>query len=647
MCQPASCLDLGFQCGLAWLGCGPDVSANYTDCGSCPGTDVCNSVFNICEPNCVPGTAAALCMAAGAQCGIITNGCGGTVDCDGVSGLGCPAGQSCGVVGVANQCDPTVTPVECAAEGRNCGSIVSACGGQMISCGQCPMGEVCNSNGVCGPPCEPKTCANFSDIECGTFPDGCQGTVSCGMCPGGVCNQMTHNCCTKKTCNGDYPDECGSALSDGCGGTLDCTCPTGDTCMQTGGAGTPGSCCTATMTVGSYTAAGQCGTNLPNGCGSDNVNVTCPNGGECVGTGGKAPASGVVGTCCAPPTCAGVATGTCESIPDTCITANKIACNKCVSPKTCVNGDECCTPAPACPANVCNTSTQSPDCGSPRQCACGNGSDCLCGGAPCGTGVEGTCVPILTCGSYPGQCGMLSNGVGGTIMCGCPNGEVCNGGACQCNTPNGVAYTCANVPGGPGTAGGAACGSFNNGCGGSINCNCPMGEDCNTSVNPAVCCNPTGCPTPAVGTACGKVSNGCGGNNNCGCPTGDVCDSQDNQCCAPTSCPANPVVGTSCGKISNGCGGDNQCGCGGGEVCDSQTNLCCAPTSCPANPKVGSACGTVSNGCGGNNQCSCPSGTGNENFECSGGTCQCTPDTCMGRVGPFSNGCGGTIMCNG
>jgi hypothetical protein len=55
----------------------------------------------------------------------------------------------------------------------------------------------------------------------------------------------------------------------------------------------------------------------------------------------------------------------------------------------------------------------------------------------------------------------------------------------------------------------------------------------------------------------------------------------------------------------------------------------------------------VSNGCGGNNQCSCPSGTGNENFECSGGTCQCTPDTCMGRVGPFSNGCGGTIMCNG
>ena len=656
-CQPVTCLDLGYECGSAWLGCGPDISSNYTDCGTCGASQICNVAFNVCEPTCVPGTPASICTAAGAQCGIISNGCGGTVDCDSVMGFGCPTGQGCGLQGQANKCDPAPTPVECVALGQNCGSIKSVCTGLTIDCGQCPMGQVCNPNGVCGPPCTPKTCAEFSDIECGTFPDGCGSTVACGTCPGGVCNDTTHICCTEKTCAASYADQCGTALPNGCGtNSVTCPCPGGDTCEATGGTGappngTPGTCCTPTKTAATYGAAGQCGTNLANGCGTNNIDVTCPNGGECVGTAGAAPGNGVVGTCCAPPTCAGVATGACESIPDTCLTANKIACNKCVAPKTCLNGDECCTPA-VCAANSCNVTATSPDCGASIACGCAAGADCLCGGLPCGMGVTGTCTPILTCASYPNECGTgLSNGVGGTINCGCGNGKVCTTstpgmtGTCQCATPSGMAYTCATVPGGPGMAGGAQCGTFNNGCGGSISCTCAgAGETCDTAVMPAACCTPNACPAgPGVGTACGSSSNGCGGTKTCGCGAGETCDT--NVCCAPTSCPASPHVGTACGKITNGCGGTNTCSCGAGETCDTATSLCCAPTACPANPGVGSPCGSVSNSCGGTNTCSCPSGAGNENFTCTAGACACVPETCDGRSGVVPDGCGGTIPC--
>ena len=39
------------------------------------------------------------CDQVGAKCGIIGDGCGGTVDCG-----PCPTGQSCGAGGIANQC---------------------------------------------------------------------------------------------------------------------------------------------------------------------------------------------------------------------------------------------------------------------------------------------------------------------------------------------------------------------------------------------------------------------------------------------------------------------------------------------------------------------------------------------------------------
>lgn len=593
-CQPVTCKDLGFECGFAWLGCGQDVPANHTDCGGCApagdgGTRVCNAVFHVCEPQCTPKTAPQLCADAktkrGVECGVISNGCGGTVSCDSVAGFGCAAGESCGVRGIANRCDKKQPPDECKALGKNCGTIKSACTGLDVSCGDCPTGEVCNANGVCGKPCTPKTCAvDFVGKECGTFDDGCGSTVKCGNCASGVCNQTTNTCCAASTCAANYPGKCGNDLANGCGSSsLDCVCPNGTTCTVDGGAApapavsVAGMCC-APKTAASYQSAGQCGTNLPNGCGQNNVTVSCGAGKECVnnatGSAGPAPPNGTPGTCC-------TRTDTCNNAPNCSPVQNScrpagttVACNTvCSGGQTC-NGGTCCQGAPACPGNggenaECNTvkTPVDPGCGSNRTCVCAGSRVCWCGTKVCGAGDgAGQCKTALTCATgYPGQCGTaLSNGVGGTINCGCGAGKVCSSttagvpGTCACNNPTNAPYTCANVPNGPGQAGGDACGTFDNGCGGTINCTCTTGLVCNTAANPNVCCAPAVCPTPALGSQCGQVTNGCT---------------------------------------------------------------------------------TVS--------CGCPSGAGNENFTCTAGTCQCVKDTCRGRTGPQPDRCGGTLPCGG
>lgn len=593
-CSNVSCKDLGYECGFAWLGCGQDTQANATDCGGCAasadgGAQVCNQVFHTCEPSCVPKSAAELCSAAkakkGVECGIISNGCGGTVNCSTVPGFGCPSGQSCGVRGIANRCDAAQTPDECRALGRNCGEITSACDGQKIRCGDCPSGQVCNANGVCGAPCQPKTCAvDYAGFACGTFPDGCGSTVTCGSCPSGVCDQTTKTCCKTKTCAADYAGQCGAGLANGCGQTnLACTCASG-ACTADGGAapapasGSVGACC-APRTAASYTSVGQCGTNLPNGCGANNVSAACPAGQECVanstGSPGPAPASGVVGSCCTRTDSCNLASGTCGVVQNSCRPAGTTyTCSKCVAPASCVSGT-CCQPAPACTGNggvgaECNVTKApvDPGCGSSRTCSCTGGRVCMCGAKVCGAADgPGVCAAALSCSSaaYAGKCGTgLDNGVGGTINCGCPNGQICSTstpgatGTCQCNNPTGAPYNCTNVPNGPSQPGGDACGTFNNGCGGTLTCGCPPGQTCNTAPNPNVCCAPAVCPAPALGSACGAVTNGCT---------------------------------------------------------------------------------TVS--------CACPSGPGNENFTCSGGTCACTPDTCRGRTGPQPDRCGRTLQCGG
>jgi hypothetical protein len=592
-CETVTCADLGYQCGLAWLGCGPDTPSNYTDCGGCAagadgGAQVCNEVFHNCEPKCKPATAAVICAAAkaasGVNCGYISDGCGGIVDCDTVAGFGCPNGQSCGVRGIANVCDPQETPDECLALGQTCGDITSACTNQKIHCGDCPTNQVCNSNGVCGTPCTAKKCTDYPGLACGTFDDGCGSTITCGTCATGICNQASNACCNNKQCSSDYAGKCGTALPTGCGtATEACACASG-VCTADGGAapapkgGVLGACCSP-HAASYYTGQNECGTNLPDGCGHT-VNATCPANQDCVantsGAVGNAPASGVIGSCCARTDTCNTTSGVCSQVQDTCRPlGTTYTCKGCAAGMQC-NGTACCTPAPACMGAggenaECNDVKDpvDPGCGSSNTCVCAGSRACVCGADHhiCVPG-EGTgaCVTPLSCttGTYNGKCGTnLPTGIDSTITCNCGTGKTCAQptagapGTCQCNTPSGAAYTCSTVPGGPGQ-GGDACGTFDNHCGGTVNCTCAGGMACNTAVSPHVCCAPATCPTAGIGSACGSVTNGC----------------------------------------------------------------------------------TTVN-------CGCPSGTGNENFSCTAKVCACTKDTCRGRTGAQPDRCGGTLQCGG
>lgn len=60
----------------------------------------------------------------------------------------------------------------CSAAGANCGTISDGCGGT-LDCGSCS--GVCD-NGVC---CTPETCISLGK-SCGSYSDGCGGTLNCG-----------------------------------------------------------------------------------------------------------------------------------------------------------------------------------------------------------------------------------------------------------------------------------------------------------------------------------------------------------------------------------------------------------------------------------------------------------------------------------
>jgi MYXO-CTERM domain-containing protein len=113
---------------------------------------------------CVAMTAQQACSAAfarsGTECGTISDGCGGSVSCDSVPGLGCLAGETCS----ANQCKPTQAAcvpksaadacgAAAAASGIECGMVGDGCGGQ-INCDRVPSfgcsgGATCSKANRC------------------------------------------------------------------------------------------------------------------------------------------------------------------------------------------------------------------------------------------------------------------------------------------------------------------------------------------------------------------------------------------------------------------------------------------------------------------------------------------------------------------
>jgi hypothetical protein len=148
-CTPKSCAEQGFDCGMAADGCG-----NVIDCGTCPASGcpqpVCGGggQANVCglPAGCQPKT----CAQQGYNCGMASDGCGCVLDCG-----TCPTGQSCGGAGLANVCGVgCCCPKTCAQLGYDCGQASDGCGG-LLDCGMCPMGQSCGGGmtpkpNVCG-----------------------------------------------------------------------------------------------------------------------------------------------------------------------------------------------------------------------------------------------------------------------------------------------------------------------------------------------------------------------------------------------------------------------------------------------------------------------------------------------------------------
>ena len=172
------------------------------------------------------------CAEANANCGPISDGCEGIVQC----GTTCPDGETCGGAGVPSQCGkPACTPRTCAQLGVECGAAGDGCG-NALACGACEAGSCggggpskCGGGsgpGVDGGACVPtKTACGPGD--CGFMPDGCGDAIDCTMtacAPGQTCGGGgTADQCGAPPC---APLTCGTAncgfKEDGCGGLLNC-----------------------------------------------------------------------------------------------------------------------------------------------------------------------------------------------------------------------------------------------------------------------------------------------------------------------------------------------------------------------------------------------------------------------------------------
>jgi hypothetical protein len=183
------CAAVGAECGLIGNGCGGTI-----DCGGCAVGELCGlDTPQICGtvPVCQPLSDAVACDG---KCGIASNGCGsevagGVVDCD--AAFPCPGGETCGGGGVPNECgsggaacQPNLQATACS--GRVCGAASDGCGGSHL-CGTCGVGTACQAGQcVAAPSCTPSTQgAACAGKTCGQVGNGCGGTHDCGTCTGG------------------------------------------------------------------------------------------------------------------------------------------------------------------------------------------------------------------------------------------------------------------------------------------------------------------------------------------------------------------------------------------------------------------------------------------------------------------------------
>ncbi len=246
------------------------------------------------EP-CKPKT----CKELDADCGAVSNGCGGIVECG-----KCDADARCGIV-EANVCTPLADlcspiPEADACEDRECGQVGDGCGGS-YKCGDCEDGQACGvvERFVCdsvfggigdasaGAQCRPQTAEAACDgKQCGTVFDGC----GVGDAHSFDCAEVNGGCAEDEFCGLLAPFQCDPLPTTECVPAAGCEelgwqCGTAiDECGNLHDCSTEGlSCNPATETcVGGVTGPTQCVSGAPGG-GGDNCDVcdsipTCATG---------------------------------------------------------------------------------------------------------------------------------------------------------------------------------------------------------------------------------------------------------------------------------------------------------------------------------------------------------------------------------
>ncbi len=138
----------------------------------------------------------------------------------------CGEGQAC----VGGQCVAAAcTPTTCTALGLECGTAPNGCDGT-LACGTCTgTGESC-INGQCVCTAEPLT-TTCGTRQCGTATNNCGQTVTCGSCTGiGESCQNGQCVCAPDNVTACGTKECGTATNN-CGQQVTCgTCEIGETC---------------------------------------------------------------------------------------------------------------------------------------------------------------------------------------------------------------------------------------------------------------------------------------------------------------------------------------------------------------------------------------------------------------------------------
>jgi peptidoglycan/xylan/chitin deacetylase (PgdA/CDA1 family) len=290
---------------------------------------------------CTPTT----CAAQGKNCGSISDGCGGTLNCG-----TCASGQTCSA---SNVCQASCAPTTCSAQSKNCGSIPDGCGGT-LNCGTCATGQTCSSGNVCQSSngnCTPTVSSyqlgkcnatavyngnlykcisqavnvNGETTGCGTTGVYCSSIAPDNASWGTTAWQLVQSCtgtgCAPTTCSAQGKN-CGS-ISDGCGGTLNCgACPSGQTCSSA-------NVCQVSCTPTTCSAQGKnCGS-ISDGCGGTLNCGACASGQTC-SSANVCQASG--GTC--NPTVTSYQLGKCNA---TAVYNGKLY--KCISQAVNVNGE--------------------------------------------------------------------------------------------------------------------------------------------------------------------------------------------------------------------------------------------------------------------------------------------------------------------